>query len=268
MNEVFELTYRTLIALLVMFTLTKMLGKRQLSEISLFGYISGISIGNLAAYIALENDRAWGLGIIALIIWVGVTMILEYWTLKSKKMRTAVDGSRRMLIANGIVLKEAMHKERYTVEELLERLRNKDIYKLSDVESASIEANGDISVFLKQDFNPLTPNMLGMKIATEKEPMTLIVDGSMELDTMRQNGITEVWLKKQLDTVNLKYDEVFIAQYTIDQSLSLYTLDHRTFEVNLQSEQQQAEQMNLEEIKQGLLQTIAYLEQLAKKKQG
>ena len=103
-----------------------MLGKRQLSEISLFGYISGISIGNMAAYIVLENDRAWGLGIIALIIWVAVTMILEYLTLKSKKLRTTVDGSRRILIANGIVLKEAMLKERYTVEELLQRLRNKD----------------------------------------------------------------------------------------------------------------------------------------------
>ena len=136
------------------------------------------------------------------------------------------------------------------------------------MESASIEANGDISVFLKQDFNPLTPNMLGMKIETEKEPMTLIVDGSMELDTMRHNGISEAWLKKQLDTVHLKYEDVFIAQYTIDQSLSLFTLDDRTFEVDLQNEQQQAEQMNLEEIKRGLLQTIAYLEQQAKKKQG
>ncbi|MCR8657042.1 DUF421 domain-containing protein [Paenibacillus endoradicis] len=267
MNDVFELTYRTLIALLVMFILTKMLGKRQLSEISLFGYISGISIGNIAAYIAMEDDKLWSLGIIALIIWVGITMLLEYWTLKSKKTRSVVDGNRRTLIANGIVLKDALHKERYTVEELLQRLRNKDVYKLSDVESASIEANGDISVFLKQDFNPLTPNMLGMTIEPEKEPITLIVDGSMDLETMRSNGISEVWLKKQLDTVNLKYEDVFIAQYTIDQSLSLFTLDKRAIEVNLQSEQL-AEQTKLEDIKRGLLQTIAYLEQQAKKKQG
>jgi len=267
MNEVFELAYRTLIALLVMFILTKMLGKRQLSEISLFGYISGISIGNIAAYIALENDRAWGLGIIALVIWGGVTMLLEYWTLKSKKMRGVIDSNRRVLIANGIVLKEALYKERYTVEELLQRLRNKDVYKISDVESASIEANGDVSVFLKQDYNPLTPNMLGMKIEPEKEPITLIVDGSMELETMRQNGITEVWLKEKLSSVHLKYEEVFIAQYTIDQSLSLFTHDNRTFEVNLQSKQL-TEQKKLEEIKQGLLQTIAFLEQQAKKKQG
>lgn len=267
MNDVFELTYRTLIALLVMFILTKMLGKRQLSEISLFGYISGISIGNIAAYIAMEDDKLWSLGIIALIIWVGITMLLEYWTLKSKKARNVIDSNRRMLIANGIVLKEALYKERYTVEELLQRLRNKDVYKISDVESASIEANGDISVFLKQDYNPLTPNMLGMRIEPEKEPITLIVDGSMELDTMRHNGISEVWLKEQLDTVNLKYEDVFIAQYTIDQSISLFTLDNRAIEVNLQSEQL-TEQTKLEDIKRGLLQTIAYLEQQAKKRQG
>lgn len=268
MNEILELTYRTAISLSVMFILTKMLGRRQLSEISLFGYISGISIGNMAAYIALENDRAWGLGILSLIIWVAITLCLEYWTLKGKKARNVIDGKRSLLIYNGIVNKEALHKERYTVEELLQRLRDRDVYKISEVESASIEANGDVSVFLKPEFNPLTANMLGIPIESEKEPITLIVDGSVEVEAMRQHGISETWLKKQLDTIKVQPEDVFIAQYVIDQSLSIFTNDSRTFELNLQSEQQQAEQLHLEQIKRGLLQTIAYLEQQAKKKQG
>lgn len=269
--QAFELTYRTLIAITVMFLLTKMLGKRQLSEISLFGYISGVSIGDIAAFIALENHEYWILGILALILWVGVTVILELSTLKSKNMRNVVDSTRREIIAKGVVLKEALHKERFTIEELLSRLRSKEVYRLSDVESASIEANGEVSIFMKQEYSPLTPSMLGIPVKPEKEPVLLIVDGAVEKSTLRKIGMSEGWLNKQLATVNLKAEDVFIAQLAIGETLSLHTLDQRIVEIKLQSEEVETERAMLEHIKQSLIQTIAFLEQQAqqaKKKQG
>jgi uncharacterized membrane protein YcaP (DUF421 family) len=267
MTEILLITGRTLIAIVSMFFLTKLLGKRQLSEISLFGYISGISIGNIAAYIALENEKVWLLGIISLCLWVLITVLLERLTLKSKKLRGYVDGDRRLLIKNGIVLKEAMAKEKMTVDELLEQLRDRDVYRIADIENASIEANGQVSVLLKAQHLPLTPAMLGLPVESEYEPITVITDGSAELETMKSKGIDLTWLNKQLATENLKIEDVFIAQYIRDSELSIHTLDHRTITIKLKddSKSNQLSIVQLDQLKKSLLHAIALIEQQTKK---
>lgn len=261
---------RTIIAIALMFFLTKLLGKRQLSEMSLFGYISGISVGNIAAYIALENEDMWLLAVVSLCIWVLIVILLEKMTLKSKKLRKVIDSDRRLLISKGVILKEALEKEKVTVEELLEKLRDKDVFRVADLESVSMEANGDISIFLKAEHNPLTPSMIGFPIEKEEEPITLIVDGSYELDTMTRNGLDMNWVKKQLDKVKVSADNVFLAQYTKNKSITLHTMDHRTLEVQVSTEKDQnnANQAELEQIKKSLLQAIAIIEQQSNKSSG
>lgn len=269
MPQWLELVFRTLVAISFMFVLTKMLGKRQLSEMSLFGYISGISIGNIAAYIALEQDDNWKLSIIALVLWVLISIVLEYWTVKSKKVRDVVDGKRRLLIADGVVLRDELRKERFTVDELLEQLREKDVFRLADVASASLEANGDISVLLKQQYQPITASMLGYTVTQEKEPITIISDGSYEYNIMQQNGIAEGWINKRLKENDLKVEDVFIAQLTVEQQLTFHTMDERTIDIDLQNDEQKKNmQQQADQMKQSLLQAVAYIEQLTKKQQG
>lgn len=262
-TDLFLITGRTLISIALMFVLTKLLGKRQLSEISLFGYISGISIGNIAAYIALENEDMWMFGILSLCLWVLVTILLEYSTLKSKKLRGYIDSDRRLLIKNGIVLKEALAKEKMTVEELLEQLRDKDVHRIADIENASIEANGQVSVLLKAQHMPLTPATIGLTVERESEPITLVIDGSAELDTLKSSGVDLNWLNKQLAKINMKVEEVFIAQYIKDKELTIHTLDNHFFEIKLSEEnsQNQLSAAQLEQLKKSLLQAVALLEQ-------
>lgn len=264
--EIMMVIGKTIIAITLMFILTKISGKRQLSEMSLFGYISGISVGNIAAYIALEADKLWIFGIVSLIVWVLITLFLEKSTLKSKKLRKIIDSDRRVLVANGVVLRDELKKEELTVEELLEALREKDVYRIADLESASIEANGDISVFLKAEHMPLTPSMIGYPVEKEKEPITLIVDGSAELDTMKRNGLDMNWLEKQLAKANVTLDQVFVAQYIKDKSVSIHTMDSQTLEVKLEKEnsETQLSQSELVIMKKSLLQALAIIEQQAK----
>lgn len=267
MTEILLVIGRTIISMALMFFLTKLLGKRQLSQISLFGYISGISIGNIAAYIALEGQDMWIFAIVSLIVWVLVTVLLEHLTLKSKKMRGYIDSNRRVLIKNGIVQKEAMAKENFTVEELLEQLRGKEVHRIADIENASIEANGKVSIFLKAEHKPLTPAMLGFPIQYEGEPITVVIDGSAELDTMQKNGIDLNWLNKQLAKANLKIEEVLIAQYVKDKEMTIHTLDERFIELNMSDESSSTQLTNtqLEQLKLSLLQAIAIIEQQSKK---
>ncbi|WFR60994.1 DUF421 domain-containing protein [Paenibacillus amylolyticus] len=153
MPEWLEVVLRTLSAVTMLFIITKILGKRQISELSLFEYITGITLGNLVGYISLDTDTKWYLGFLAVFVWVLVSAGAEYLTLKSKKLRDIVDGSSTILIENGALNEKALKKERLTIDEFLEQLRKKDVFRVADVEFAVMEQSGDISVMLKKSIN-------------------------------------------------------------------------------------------------------------------
>lgn len=110
MPEWIQIVLRTLVAIVILFIMTKLLGKRQISELSLFEYITGISIGNIAAYISLDLDNLWFLGLVSLIVWVSVSVGIELWTLKSKKLRDVIDGKGTVLIRDGRLFRDKMKK--------------------------------------------------------------------------------------------------------------------------------------------------------------
>ncbi|WP_219837944.1 DUF421 domain-containing protein [Paenibacillus sp. R14(2021)] len=215
-----EITLRTLTAVIFLLLMTKLLGKRQVTELSVFEYITGITIGNLAGYISLDTDAKWYLGMVSLGVWVAISLGIELLQMKSKRVRNWIDGKPTVLIQKGKVLERNMKKERITTDELLQQLRKKDVFKPADVEFAIMEASGAINVMLKSEHQPLTPNQLGIKVATEHEPQTVIMDGKVLLEPLSSTGYNEQWLTKELKKSNVKVEEVFLAQ--IDNFGSLY----------------------------------------------
>ncbi|MFH0071252.1 DUF421 domain-containing protein, partial [Peribacillus sp. NPDC056705] len=111
MPQWLEIVFRTLCAVVVLFLMTKILGKRQLTQLSFFEYLTGISIGNLAAYISLDLDATWFLGLIALSVWVICSLIIEFLQLKSKKARDFIDFKATVLVKDGKILEDNMKKE-------------------------------------------------------------------------------------------------------------------------------------------------------------
>ncbi|MCU6712763.1 DUF421 domain-containing protein [Paenibacillus sp. J5C_2022] len=222
-----EIVLRTLMAVAVLFVLTKLLGKRQISELSLFEYITGISIGNIAGYVSLDVDNLWYLGLVSLIVWVGVAVGIEWWTLKSKKASNWIDGKGRVLIREGQLQKDMMKKERLTMDELMAQLRSKDVYRVADVEFAVMESSGEINVMLKKQYQPLTPDMLGWQMSDEREPQTLIMDGQVLDAALRNSGKDNEWLKGQLKRYKLKPEDVYVAQLEADDSILFHLHDGR-----------------------------------------
>src|ERR1700730_14032154 len=165
MPKELEVVIRTLVAVIVLFTLTKLLGKRQVSQLSLFEYITGITIGSITAYVSLDLDTNWHLGIIALSVWILVSIGIEFLQLKSKKMRDLIDGTPRILIKDGKIMEDNLKKERITTDELMMQLRKKNFFLVADVEFAVMEPSGDFNVLLKRENQPFTPKHLGIKVA-------------------------------------------------------------------------------------------------------
>ncbi|WP_274362685.1 DUF421 domain-containing protein [Paenibacillus thermotolerans] len=237
MSDYLEVAIRTLVAVIFLFLLTKMLGKRQVRQLSVFEYITGITVGSLAAYISTDLKAHWLIGIIALGVWVGFSILMEFVQLKSKRIRNWADGRETVLIKEGKILENNLKKERLTTDELLQQLRNKNVFRTADVEFALMETNGDINVLLKKENRPLTMKDLGLKPPKEKEPKTLVMDRKVMQEPLQQSGYNRQWLESELEKLGITLDDVFLGQ--VDDQGHLY-IDLFDDSVKLPEKQQKA----------------------------
>jgi len=220
MPQWLEVALRTLAAVLVLFLFTKVLGKRQVAQLSLFEYITGITIGSLAAYISLDFDKHWLLGVISLAVWVGVSSIIEILQLKSKKLRDFIDSKSQILIKDGKILEDNLKKVRVTSDELLAQLRKKNVFNAADVEFGIMESNGEFNFLLKRENQPLTPKHLGVKVSPDKSPEAVIMDGNLLDEGLAAFGYNRNWLNRELETLGVAIENVYLGQ--VDSYGQLY----------------------------------------------
>jgi uncharacterized membrane protein YcaP (DUF421 family) len=232
-----EISYRTLIAVVGLFAFTKILGKRQVSQMSMFEYITGITIGNLIGYISLDTDRKWGHGLVAIAVWAIVSLGISFMQIKSKKMRDLIDGKGTVLIKDGKILENNLKKERLTSDELMEQLRKKMAFKVADVEFAIMEPSGDINVLLTKENQPLTPKDLGIKVAPEKEAQMVIMDGKIMDEPLAVLGLSRAWLNTELEKLGVAVENVFAGQ--VDSYSQLY-VDLFDDQINVPMSQEKA----------------------------
>ncbi|MNO50556.1 hypothetical protein D3C76_409350 [compost metagenome] len=220
MPDWLEIALRTLLAMGVLFVLTKILGKRQVSQLSLFEYITGITIGSIAAYVSLDLETNWYLGLVAMTVWTVVSLGIEFLQLKSKTARDLFDGKATVLIKEGKIMEDNLKKERITSDELMEQLRKKNVFKAADVEFAVMEPSGDISVLLTKENQPLTPKHLGVNVGPEQEPQTVIMDGKIMDEPLATIGLNRQWLDTELEKLGVSIDNVYLGQ--VDSYGQLY----------------------------------------------
>ena len=230
-----EVALRSILYIAILFLMTKIAGTKQISQLSMFDYISGITIGSVAAEVITGVDVNIMHGIIVLILFGGVTYAVDVLSLKSKKFRDFAEGKSTVVIKDGKIMEDSLKKQYYTIDELNALLRKKNVFKLADVEFGILEPNGDLNVLLKKENQPLTPKDLNIKVANEKVPQTVIMDGKI-LD----NALTEVsknrgWLDIELKKLGVMLDNVFMAQV---DSYGQLTVDVYDDKINVPSPQQ------------------------------
>ncbi|MFE0557384.1 DUF421 domain-containing protein [Paenibacillus sp. NPDC058910] len=212
MPQWLEVVLRTLCAVVVLFLMTKVLGKRQVSQLSFFEYLTGITIGSIAAYISLDLEANWYLGLIGLGVWVGCSLLIEFLQMKSKKARDFIDFKATVLIKDGKILEDNLKKERLTTDELMEQLRKKDVFQVANVEFAIMESSGEINILQTRENLPLTPKDLGIQVAPEKVAQVVVMDGKVMDEPLRVAGFNQGWLVEELDKQGAKIKDVFLAQ--------------------------------------------------------
>lgn len=219
MPEWIEVVLRSLTLIIVLFTLTKILGARQLSQMNVFGYITGVVIGGIVAFHTFDPDSHLLYAIIAIFIWFMVPFIVEKITLKSKVARDFVEGKSTVFIQDGKIMEDNLKKQGYSTDDLLEKLRDKDVFLASDVEFAVLEPDGVLNVLLKRENRPLTTKDLGITLAPQKEAQTIIMDGRVLHESLANLNLNIAWLETELEKINVSLENVFLGQADTDGQL-------------------------------------------------
>jgi uncharacterized membrane protein YcaP (DUF421 family) len=199
-----EILLRGLGAFVLVLVITRLVGKTQVGQLTVSDFINAIVIGSIAAAMVTDVKESAGYYIFGLALFGLLTIGVEYLALKSRPARKLIEGEPTIVVHNGKILEENMKKLTYHVDDLMMQLRAKNVFNISDVEYAIAEPNGELSVLLKSQKRPLTPQDL--QIPTKYEGITseLVVDGVVIQQNLKQNNLTEEWLYRELEKQGIK----------------------------------------------------------------
>lgn len=221
------LIVKSLILLVALFFLTKWLGKKHLSHMNIFEYISGVVLGGIVAIHTVTSESNIIYGLIAMFIWFIIPFGVELFSLKSKTFRNFTQGKSTVFIQDGKIMEDNLKKEGYSTDDLLEKLRDNNIFLASDVEFAVLEPTGTLSVLPKRENRPLTAKDLGLNLAPDKEPQTVIMDGKVLLEPLANLNLNKNWLETELDKMNVSIENVFLGQADHDGQLYVDLYDDK-----------------------------------------
>jgi uncharacterized membrane protein YcaP (DUF421 family) len=218
-----EVLVRSAVIFFVLLLFTRFLGKKQKSELTFFNYITGISIGTIAGTLSFDSRISMADGITSLIVWVALTFIVGYISLKSYRLRTLINSEPVLLIKNGRILEKALQNERVTVDDLNTMLRDKDVFSIEDVEIAILETNGKLTVMKKPEKETVTKQDMRLTGAESLYiPTELIVDGYVIDKNLSELHLSRAWLNQQLKIAQIQSpSEVLLAQIQKDGTLHI-----------------------------------------------
>lgn len=205
---------RSIILYILVLVIMRFMGKREIGQMQPFELVISIMIADLASTPLGDNGVSIINGIIPIFALLLMHLLISFLNLKSIKIRELVSGKPRILIYRGKIDEKALKKERITINELQERLRNNDIVNLSEVEYAILETSGQITVIQKPEKRGVTLEDLKLEAEYEGIPYDLIIDGKVMETNLKKIGKNTKWLNNQLNPFKLKIENVLIA--TID----------------------------------------------------
>lgn len=198
MNEFISVTIRALLSLVTLFLVTKMLGKKQVSQLSLFDYVIGISIGNFAAEMTINLESNEINGIWAVVLFGLCAYLVSYLTMKSILLRRFFMGTPTIIIQDGKIIKKNLKKVKFDINDMLEEVREAGYFDLSQVQYAVMEGNGDLSILPYPEYRPLTPNDMKIKVGKEGLCSNVIIDGKVMPNNLKNINKDEKWLNHEL----------------------------------------------------------------------
>jgi uncharacterized membrane protein YcaP (DUF421 family) len=198
----FSLVLRTLILYFIVILAVRLMGKKQISELQPSELVTTIIISNIVTISLEESNIPLMAGIIPIMLIVSLDVILTGLNLKSNMFRKITTGTPNLIISNGTIDQSAMRNLRYTIDDIMESMREASIFNLSDVQYAIVENTGKVSFYQKSDISPDNPPC---------DPQSIVIkDGQLDKDGLKLSGQTEQWLNMLLNEKKASIRDVFL----------------------------------------------------------
>lgn len=207
-----QVVLTSLFSIVIIFIITRMLGYRQLSELSLFDYANGITIGSIAAELATAERDEIGVIAIAIVIYGVATLVISIITDKSLRLRKLVNGKPILLMRQGKLYYDGFKRSHLDIDEFLMKCRNNGYFDITQLDTAVLEPNGRVSFIPKAANRPAT--VQDLKVSTTQDALVanVIVDGKLIRRTLEGMGRDEKWLLGKLKSLGAHdLDKIFLA---------------------------------------------------------
>lgn len=222
-KELLDVIIRGLASLIALFLVTKMLGKKQVSQLSLFDYVIGISIGNFAAEMTVNLESHFLNGIVAVLVFGLVAYFVSILTMKSMTARRFFMDKPTLLIQDGKLLMESLKKVKFDINDMLEECRENGYFDISQIAYAVMESNGKISFLPKSEYRQPTLKDLNLKGEKSSLCANVIIDSKIMEVALNDMHKDKDWLMGQLKVQGKKLENILLA--TLDEQGKLYVYE-------------------------------------------
>ena len=221
--DLLQVTYRGIISLIILFLVTKMLGKKQVSEMGVFDYVIGISIGNFAAEMTINFEANEVNGVYAVFLFGLVSYLVSYLSIKSMRLRRFFMGKPTVIINKGKILKLNMKKANVDLNEVLEEARINGYFDLKEIEYAVLETNGHITFLPFSKYRPVTNQDMSINGTSSGLCANVIIDGNIMKHNLSNLGLDNEWLKCNLEALGYNdYKKIFLCTVDSNKKLSVF----------------------------------------------
>ena len=223
--EIFKVVLTSLLSAATLFIIAKVMGHKQMAQLDFFDYITGITIGSIAAELATELEKPWK-PLVAMVIYGMVALGLTILAHKFPKTRKYVNGTPTIIMDNGKLYRKNMKKAKLELSEFMVLCRQEGYFNINDIQTAIFEYNGRITILPKSQKRPLTPK--DMNITPEKAEICteVIMDGRILHENVQRLGLDLKWLHKQLKKQNYQSEkEIYLGICGNNNKLTLFPVN-------------------------------------------
>lgn len=223
-HMILETLSLSIISLIVLFILTKIMGYRQVTQLSMYDYIIGITIGSIASeMVVLDNFQDISRPLTGMIVYALFTVILSLLSRHSLVLRHFIEGNPLVLYQNNRILCQNLAKAKMDVNEFLMQLRIQGYFDLTQIEEVILETNGNFSIFVKSQYQPAVKNDLPIHPQRETPLLSLVINGQLLTDQLKRIEKDEEWLKSQLKVKGYDhYQELILVLCDQNKNITVY----------------------------------------------
>lgn len=220
--EILKVVLTAVTSAVALFIIAKIMGHKQMSQLDFFDYITGITIGSIAAELATELEQPWK-PLVAMVVYGVITVTLSILTSKIPLIRKYLNGTPTIIMNNGKLYRKNLKKAKLDLSEFMVMCRQEGFFNLTDIQTAVFEYNGRLTVLPRSAKRPINPSDMDLLPEPEYINVEVIMDGRIMSENLKRMGLDSDWLKKELKEQGYKsVKEVFLGVCDNNKKLILF----------------------------------------------